>query len=117
MDLVLSITETTVTTSVPAVVGGAELEAITDAELGLSQNFPNPFRGETTISFNLPTAGAARLNVYDLSGRVLKDISGEFEAGENTVKLQGRNLPIGTLVYTLTLRGNDSNVIPPFLLC
>jgi hypothetical protein len=102
MDIVLNVTEVT-SPNDPTLVSGPEFGAIT--ELGLSQNFPNPFSSETTISFNLPNAGAARLNVYDLSGRVLKDISGEFEAGMNSIKLRGDNLPAGTMVYTLTFDG------------
>jgi len=104
MDIVLNVTEVT-SPNDPTMVGAPELDIETVTELGLSQNFPNPFVSETTITFNLPSAGAARLNIYDLSGRVLRDISGDFEAGVNTVKLQAGNLPTGTMVYTLTFKG------------
>jgi len=71
----------------------------------MSQNFPNPFIDETTVTFRLPEAGEARLNVYDLNGRVITDIAGEFTAGTHSIKLQGRDLGTGTMIYTLTYKG------------
>lgn len=71
----------------------------------LSQNYPNPFGEETTISFTLPEAGEATINVYDLTGRVVKELKGEYTAGEHAVKLQGKNLPVETLIYTLSFNG------------
>jgi hypothetical protein len=71
----------------------------------LSQNFPNPFVEETTISFTLPEAGEATINVYDLNGRVVKEFSGAYTAGEHAVKLQGKNFPVETFIYTLTFNG------------
>ncbi len=91
--------EETFDPSVPTIDGeiGATLE--------LEQNSPNPFRETTTIRFNLPEAGTARLSVYDLSGRVLQEIEQRFEAGENSVTLDGRRFAAGTMVYSLNFKG------------
>jgi uncharacterized repeat protein (TIGR01451 family) len=78
----------------------------TEAELTeLAQNFPNPFVEETTIPFVLPRSGKASITVYDLSGRILRTINGDFAAGQNNVKLNGNQIPSGNLVYTLTFEG------------
>src|SRR5207247_3521978 len=37
--------------------------------LGLDQNAPNPLRDGATISFRLPAAGRATIDLYDLPGR------------------------------------------------
>ncbi|TXF87887.1 hypothetical protein FUA23_17165, partial [Neolewinella aurantiaca] len=103
MTIVLNVNDSSLPSDQDVMIGGFDLGAMAVVEL--SQNVPNPFNAETTITFNLPEAGDARLNVYDFSGRVLSDISGEFEAGVNSVKLQGRNLPAGAMVYTLTFKG------------
>ena len=87
----------------PPIVGTPELDVFGAMEL--EQNFPNPFVAETSISFKLPHAGKARLNVYDLTGRVLQEVEGDFPAGVSTVKVDGRKLPAAMLVYTITFEG------------
>ncbi len=68
----------------------------------LHQNTPNPFASETTIGFELPKADAATLTISDLSGKVLRVIKGNYEAGHNSVVVQmTNNLPMGVLIYEL----------------
>ena len=45
--------------------------AIPAARLALHQNVPNPFNPSTTISFTLPEACAATLEIYDVAGRLV----------------------------------------------
>jgi len=74
----------------------------TSAAFDLYQNSPNPFRNETIIGFNLPTAQAATVTVYDVSGRVLKLVEGDFAQGYNEVSLNAAELAAtGVLYYTL----------------
>ncbi|MBK9582579.1 MAG: T9SS type A sorting domain-containing protein [Saprospiraceae bacterium] len=35
------------------------------------QNEPNPFKGMTTVSFEMPEAATATLSVYDVTGKVV----------------------------------------------
>lgn len=65
----------------------------------LFQNKPNPFQKETTISFQLPEATNATLKVYDLSGRVLKLVNGDFEKGLNEVNIQGKDLNATGIIF------------------
>lgn len=75
----------------------------------LYQNVPNPFNGETTIGFNLPEAGMAKLTVTDVSGRVLSSIEAEFKAGYNQVVLNSNDLPAtGVLYYILETAGHTA---------
>jgi uncharacterized repeat protein (TIGR01451 family) len=101
VDLVLKVTPVDADTEV--FVSGPRLGL--ESGVVLSQNFPNPFVEETTISFTLPEAGEATINVYDLNGRVVKEFSGAYTAGEHAVKLQGKNFPVETFIYTLTFNG------------
>ena len=71
-------------------------------EFELYQNNPNPFRDETTIGFRLPEASKATLKVYDLSGKELKVISGQFQKGYNEIMLTQKELGAsGVLFYQL----------------
>jgi hypothetical protein len=68
----------------------------------LKQNTPNPFKGETVISFNLPKAAAATLTISDVTGRVLKSIRADYAKGFNQVILKSGDLnAAGVLYYTL----------------
>ncbi len=40
----------------------------------LNPNFPNPFNPETTISFDMPKAGNARLDIYNVKGQLVKTL-------------------------------------------
>jgi len=78
--------------------GGTQVAQV----FNLHQNTPNPFASQTTIGFELPQADAATLTISDLSGKVLRVIKGNYEAGFNSVVVQmTNNLPMGVLVYEL----------------
>ena len=69
----------------------------------LYQNVPNPFRKETSISFYLPEGGETSLKIHDASGRVIKLIRSDFNAGLNQVILKRSELAeTGILYYTLS---------------
>lgn len=53
----------------------------------LYQNQPNPFTQNTSIEFILPDSRTARIAFFDVSGKMLKVIEGDFAAGRNIVKL------------------------------
>ncbi|MBI5805983.1 T9SS type A sorting domain-containing protein [candidate division TA06 bacterium] len=77
------------------VAGEAVAEAgLVNDEALLYQAFPNPFNGNTTISFSLPSAGSVSLKVYNIAGQVVKTICDEHrKAG----------------VYKITWNGNDES--------
>ncbi len=68
----------------------------------LYQNSPNPFAKETVISYRLPQAGAAKLSIYDVTGKVLRVFELNGVKGMNTVKVQKSELnATGVLYYQL----------------
>ncbi len=69
----------------------------------LYQNQPNPFSNETVIAFNLPVASSATLTVFDLSGKVLKTIEGNYAKGFNQIAINRTELSgAGVLFYQLS---------------
>jgi hypothetical protein len=56
------------------------------------QNHPNPFNPSTTISFDLPVATRAQLEVFDVRGRrVARLLDEELAAGRHDVVWDGRD--------------------------
>ncbi len=55
-------------------------------------NFPNPFNPKTTIKFALSSAETVHLNVYDLSGRMVKTlVDGPMAAQDHEVIWDGKD--------------------------
>ncbi len=73
-----------------------------DASFTLYQNRPNPFKETTAIGFRLPETAATTLTVYDVTGKVLKVVTGEFQKGYNEVTMKKNDLnATGVLYYQL----------------
>jgi hypothetical protein len=69
-------------------------------------NTPNPFRDETTVSFELGEAGDVLLTVWDVSGaRVETLVSGAMPAGRHAVRFDARDLPSGVYFVQLQTAG------------
>ncbi|NBB89432.1 MAG: T9SS type A sorting domain-containing protein [Bacteroidetes bacterium] len=68
-------------------------------EFALYQNVPNPFESKTMIRFDLPEAGNATLTVFDGTGKVVKEINGDYKAGSNKLELLRSDLPGHGLLY------------------
>jgi hypothetical protein len=77
--------------------------------MALNQNWPNPFNPVTTITYYLPHAAAARLDVYDVSGRRISCLeSGWKEGGKHSVRWDGKDesgrpAAAGIYLYRLTV--------------
>jgi hypothetical protein len=82
------------------------------SEVMLSQNFPNPFNPTTTIQFNLPTAGDVSLNVYNVRGQLVKNLSnGHYTSGNHTVVWNGtdnNNRSVASGIYFYRLEANNN---------
>jgi hypothetical protein len=58
----------------------------------LHPNRPNPFRGRTTLHYDLPAAGPVRLAIYDVAGRLVTTLrDGPAPAGEHRNSWDGRD--------------------------
>jgi hypothetical protein len=64
--------------------------AVIPNDYSLMQNFPNPFNPTTSISFSMPAAAQATLEIYNVLGEKVKTVfNGMANAGLNTVVWEG----------------------------
>ena len=74
-------------------------ERIMEQGFRLYQNQPNPFRQETLISFWLPKAGEASLQIYDISGKLIWSRTDYYEQGYQEHYLNRTDLNTNGVLY------------------
>ena len=73
-------------------------------------NFPNPFAEQTTIKLRVRTPMAVSIDLYDLNGRMLSNVTRRtFTEGEHNVPVRTGKLPQGT--YLAVIRGGNGQVL------
>ncbi len=98
------------------VVGDAQFIADHDEGIGvapteyaLTQNFPNPFNGETRIHFEIPEPVALQIVIYDLGGRVVRTLarSDTYPVGRYELIWDGNNeqgYHVASGIYLISLQ-------------
>jgi hypothetical protein len=93
------------------------LELATETNIGiptdfeLQQNYPNPFNPSTTVSFDLPEETEVRIAIYDMSGRLIRNLVNQtMTAGSKTVEWDGKDndgntVSGGIYLYNLQAEG------------
>lgn len=71
----------------------------------LSQNYPNPFNPSTRIEFSIPESAFAKLEVYDVLGRKVKElVNKDLNAGNYTIDFNASELSSGIYYYRLVTK-------------
>ncbi len=87
---------------------GVEDQLRTPSNIGLHQNFPNPFNPGSVIEFDIPTQSHVRVTVYDALGREQqKLLSATMDAGHHVINVDASSWNSGVYFYTLS-SGNFS---------
>ena len=85
-------TEESNTTSVILGSLGLNEDGLLVNDYKVYQNFPNPFNPITTISYKLPKDSHVRITIYDMMGRLVKNLLTEDQsAGHGSVKWNATN--------------------------
>ncbi|HYW68341.1 MAG TPA: FlgD immunoglobulin-like domain containing protein, partial [bacterium] len=84
-------------------------------------NFPDPFNPETQVTYELPRSGRVTLRVYDLSGRLVRELldSVEHAAGAHTIPWDGRGdsgTPLPSGVYFARLEAGQEATVNKMVL-
>jgi len=79
----------------------------------LMQNYPNPFNPVTTIRYVLPEESAVWVRLYDMLGRMVKELVGGVRQGVGVyeVRFEGSDLGSGVYVYRLEAVGSRGRYV------
>jgi hypothetical protein len=88
-----------------------ESESVIPEEFTLEQNYPNPFNPNTTINFTLSSESNVKLSVYDMTGKLIKElISTSMQIGNHNIEWDGTDDSggkVGAGVYLYQLQTNN----------
>lgn len=94
--------------TIPAGLGGADNLTVglkpeaNEQGFVLEPNFPNPFCGKTSISFEIPEEYLVSLKIYNLYGAEIAELAGKkYPQGKYTVEFSSGNLPDGIYFYKM----------------
>ncbi len=87
-----------------SVANEEELTAVSEFEL--HQNYPNPFNPTTKISYNLPVSGDVKLQVFDITGRLVSTVVDKRQvSGNHVLSFDASTLASGIYIYRLKASG------------
>ncbi|MCH7613838.1 MAG: T9SS type A sorting domain-containing protein, partial [Candidatus Marinimicrobia bacterium] len=79
-------------------------EHFTPTQIKISNPYPNPFNPSTQIQFELITPDFISVDLFDLNGKLVKNISNnKYSPGEHKIMVQGNDLTSG--VYFFRING------------
>lgn len=85
-----------------------EFRRASPMRLVLHGNYPNPFRGQTLIRYELPQAGFVRMEVFNTLGqRVARLVEQNQPAGRNEVAFETHGLPSGVYFVRMEAGGRS----------
>jgi len=80
---------------------GESFDSSIPESYSLMQNYPNPFNAKTEIGFVLPKAGDVNVKIYSVTGQLVDDISGNFDAGYSAVNWDASEVASGVYFYKI----------------
>mgnify|MGYP001160145129 FL=1 len=86
---------------------------VEDIYFKLNGNYPNPFNMQTLISFEIPTDSKVRINIFDISGKVVRTLVDNYKTkGNQTTTWDARDnlgheVPSGIYYYTIEAGANN----------
>lgn len=75
-------------------------------EIKISNNYPNPFNSNTLYIISLPVKSFVKIILYDINGRIVKEIENKsFESGYHPILIDANNLSTGVYYCRFYISG------------
>ena len=97
-------------------VGVSDKPSYVAAEFSLAPAYPNPFNATTTIPFELSKPATISLALYDLTGRLVRElVQARYDAGHHEFAFDAGN-ELATGLYLVALESNHARKIQKLVL-
>jgi len=87
----------------------------------LEQNYPNPFRQNTTILYETKKEGKINLSIYNLRGQLIRTLEeGYISSGKHSIDWDGkdsRGRTVANGIYLCRLKTPETTLTRRMLLC
>ena len=93
--------------AITSITGVERINDNTPNTFELTQNYPNPFNPSTQIGFALPKASNVRVNIYDITGKLVSSLvnesiaAGKYSVTWNGLNLNGQQVTSGVYIYRI----------------
>jgi hypothetical protein len=78
---------------------------LSNRKIVLDQNSPNPFKDQTTITYEIKTDFSNAMIIFtDIEGQVIKEVP-IIEKGKGQLNVYGSDLSSGIYIYTIVVDG------------
>ncbi|RYZ48132.1 MAG: T9SS type A sorting domain-containing protein [Sphingobacteriales bacterium] len=81
------------------------------APVAVLSAFPNPFKNTVTFRYKLNIAGAVKIDVMDINGRMVGSVSENKQTGEHSTTWNGTGLTAGSYFARLSMNGRQLNTV------
>ena len=101
-----AISSVEVTVQIAAFVGLADGDRAIPEKFQIHQNYPNPFNPTTMINYDIPKESLVRIDLYDLSGRLINTfINEKQQAGFYSIHWDASRYSSGVYIYRIQAGG------------
>jgi hypothetical protein len=94
--------------------GSDQTDTPLPGQIMVEQNVPNPFNGQTIITFVTPSTMVVKVSVYDLLGRLVRQFDArQYPAGRTAIRwnaMDDRGNSVSTGMYILSINGGGKTV-------
>ncbi|RMG81857.1 MAG: T9SS C-terminal target domain-containing protein [Bacteroidetes bacterium] len=86
-------------------------EQVTEGFVASLTTFPNPVKNNLTLAVEMNTTANAQLQIYDINGRVVKEVSNmRLNNGNNTFDVNVEDLQKGTYFLRLNIKNGETKI-------
>jgi hypothetical protein len=80
---------------------------VSHGDLSLYAASPNPTNGTININFSLKTSSKVDIEVYDVTGKIVKTVSNNnLAVGVNSISVDASTFEAGSYIYSINANGN-----------
>lgn len=91
-------------TAIIRVLQSTDADIVFLQDFKLSQNYPNPFSGTTTIKYNIPFESRVSVRIFTINGVIVQEFLGSQPSGEHLLEWDATGYSAGMYFYSIDVK-------------